>query len=322
MSDGGATKSMAIIGMEYFEFVRYDMWEIYARPEVNHWPLMPGGPWTTTLIVIAYALFTLVFGPMYMKNRKAFNIKQLIIGFDVFLVIYNTALVLIGILVTKAGLDCWFGCNTTFSSQAFTIIGLANGYAYFISKFLDLGDTIFFVLRKKHRHISFLHVFHHSVMPFVAWAGLKYVPYPMAGWALGINSLVHIFMYTYYALAAGGYRPKWKKLMTQLQMMHFITICIHGLHLILFVLPGGNCVEFPNLIAFLEMLIGAIFFGLFTHFYVLTYVIPKRQKNDQARCSGDDDVQTVQRTLTSADLESNNNNTISLQLNRIRPSRK
>ena len=96
MSDDGTTKSMAKIGMEYFEFVRHDMWEIYARPEVNSWPLMPGGPWTTALIVIAYALFTLVFGPMYMKNRKAFNIKQLIIGFDVFLVIYNTALVLIG----------------------------------------------------------------------------------------------------------------------------------------------------------------------------------------------------------------------------------
>lgn len=39
------------------------------------------------------------------------------------------------------------------------------GYTYYVSKFLDLFDTVFFVLRKKTRNVSGLHVFHHSVMP-------------------------------------------------------------------------------------------------------------------------------------------------------------
>jgi len=35
---------------------------------------------------------------------------------------------------------------------------------------------IFFVLRKKDRHISTLHVIHHGVMPMSVWFGVKFTP--------------------------------------------------------------------------------------------------------------------------------------------------
>lgn len=88
-------------------------------------------------------------------------------------------------------------------------------------------------------------------------------------------------MYSYYAMAAAGYRLKWKMLITIMQMMHFITICLHGLHIAVFLIPGG-C-DFPMLIAVGEIFVGASFFALFAHFFVIAYVMPKKQKRSQSR---------------------------------------
>ena len=33
---------------------------------------------------------------------------------------------------------------------------------------------IFFVLRKKNSQVTFLHVYHHSIMPFTWWFGVKF----------------------------------------------------------------------------------------------------------------------------------------------------
>lgn len=35
---------------------------------------------------------------------------------------------------------------------------------------------IFFVLRKKNNQITFLHVYHHAIMPFTWWFGVKFAP--------------------------------------------------------------------------------------------------------------------------------------------------
>lgn len=39
---------------------------------------------------------------------------------------------------------------------------------------------IFFVLRKKHSQITFLHIFHHSFMPWTWWWGVSYAPGELA----------------------------------------------------------------------------------------------------------------------------------------------
>ncbi len=42
--------------------------------------------------------------------------------------------------------------------------------------FISLFNQIIFVLRKKNNQITFLHVYHHLTMIFVAWFVAKYVP--------------------------------------------------------------------------------------------------------------------------------------------------
>lgn len=104
------------------------------------------------------------------------------------------------------------------------------GYVFYASKFLDMFDSIFFVLKKKFGHLSFLHVFHHGIMPLMTWIGPRYekskvttdkLPYPRfvggghGGFAAFFNGGVHTVMYLYYFLSAFGPKMQpylwWKK---------------------------------------------------------------------------------------------------------------
>lgn len=52
----------------------------------------------------------------------------------------------------------------------------ATCWWYYIAKFTEFFDTIFFILRKKNEHVSTLHVIHHGCMPFSVWMGMKFAP--------------------------------------------------------------------------------------------------------------------------------------------------
>lgn len=103
---------------------------------------------------------------------------------------------------------------------------LLGNYLYLSAKFTELLDTVFFVLRKKDNQITFLHLYHHSSMVFATWALLKYWPSHTLVFIGFLNSLVHVFMYTYYGLAALGPNVAkylgWKKYMTTFQLVSFI----------------------------------------------------------------------------------------------------
>lgn len=48
-------------------------------------------------------------------------------------------------------------------------------WLYFIAKVVELLDTVFFVLRKRTRQITFLHLYHHTMMPICSFVGVKYM---------------------------------------------------------------------------------------------------------------------------------------------------
>lgn len=47
-------------------------------------------------------------------------------------------------------------------------------WLYYMCKIIELMDTVFFVLRKKQRQITFLHLYHHTLMPVCGFIGIKY----------------------------------------------------------------------------------------------------------------------------------------------------
>ena len=59
---------------------------------------------------------------------------------------------------------------------------------FYISKLLELLDTVIFILRKKYNQVSFLHVFHHASMFSLWWVGVKWVAGGMCTFNLWISS--------------------------------------------------------------------------------------------------------------------------------------
>ncbi|XP_054707703.1 elongation of very long chain fatty acids protein AAEL008004-like [Uloborus diversus] len=202
---------------------------------VQNWMFM-GGPGPTITICTFYVLFVKWIGPFLMRNRPPLNIRWLMI-------FYNSAMVVISTYIfLELGFLGWFQkynwkcqpVDYTANPDATAMAHLA--WWYYLTKFLEFTDTIFFVLRKKFTHISTLHVIHHGIMPMSVWWGVKFTPGGHSTFFAFVNCLVHIVMYFYYALAAIGPSMNkylwWKKYMTAFQMVQFIAIFVHSFQLL------------------------------------------------------------------------------------------
>jgi len=96
-------------------------------------------------------------------------------------------------------------------------------HLFYLSKFIELLDTIFFIMKKNFRQVSVLHVLHHGIMPISWWFGVRFVAGGFGTLHACINSFIHFLMYLYYGLAALGPEYQkylfWKKYMTWMQMV-------------------------------------------------------------------------------------------------------
>ncbi|CAG7830993.1 unnamed protein product [Allacma fusca] len=95
------------------------------------------------------------------------------------------------------------------------------GVIFLLSKFVELGDTAFIVLRKQ--KLIVLHWLHHVITLVVAWAGMEYYDTHVRFYLM--NTFVHSFMYTYYALRALKYRIPRRLAMTLTTLQIFQMIC-------------------------------------------------------------------------------------------------
>ncbi|CAG0924713.1 unnamed protein product [Notodromas monacha] len=71
------------------------------------------------------------------------------------------------------------------------------------SKLLELGDTVFIVLRK--RHLMFLHWYHHITVLVYTWFSMSNFS-SHGRWFVTCNLAIHAVMYSYYAVRALGIR--------------------------------------------------------------------------------------------------------------------
>lgn len=72
-----------------------------------------------------------------------------------------------------------------------------------LSKVIELGDTVFVVLRKT--PLMFLHWYHHVTVFIYSWYGITNLS-EFCLWFACMNYFVHTIMYSYYALKASGWR--------------------------------------------------------------------------------------------------------------------
>ncbi|XP_027159759.1 putative elongation of fatty acids protein DDB_G0272012 [Coffea eugenioides] len=93
---------------------------------------------------------------------------------------------------------------------------------FYLSKILEFIDTLLIILSgSRSRRLSFLHVYHHAVVVIMChlWLSTSQTLFPVA---LVTNASVHVLMYAYYLLAALGQRPRWKRLVTDCQIIQFV----------------------------------------------------------------------------------------------------
>ena len=168
---------------------------------------------------------------------------------------------------------------------------------YYAQKFLEFGDTLFFVLRRSFRQLTVLHLYHHvsitlvvrmpgavchhhvicspPVLSFAQTAaflrydvnGDTYLP------AL-CNSAVHVLMYSHYLLAAFGVDTFWKVHLTSLQLVQFLIVMAQSL----VSLARGTSCGFPYWLKLLMVAYQASMLVLFAAFFVDSYL-----KTQQAR---------------------------------------
>lgn len=178
-------------------------------------------------LLAVYLYFVLIWGPKFMATRKAMKLDNII-------KCYNLLQVAICSCIAIKGYYHSFGqgysivCQSVdFSTTNRHAVELTKvAHYYFLTKVVDLFDTVFFVLKKKQSHVTFLHVYHHAGMVALAWIGLKYLAGGQSVFMGVINSFVHVIMYLYYYLTSVDNKYKqssWKKYITQLQMVSLIT---------------------------------------------------------------------------------------------------
>jgi fatty acid desaturase (delta-4 desaturase) len=139
-------------------------------------------------------------------------------------------------------------------------------WVHYHNKYLEFADTMFMVLRKSTRQISFLHVYHHCLL---VWAWFLVVRFANGGdsyFGACINSAVHVIMYSYYAARLLGIKVPWKAAITQVQMLQFVICAAQSVY----VYYLGD--EFyPRNLTLVQLFVMSTMLVLFGNFYMKSY---------------------------------------------------
>lgn len=258
---------MAFILTDMHDWYR-DLMDNKSDPRVADWPMM-SSPLPTLGLCIFYAYFSKSLAPRIMEKRKPMDLRNLLVGYNLFQTIFST-----WIFYEYLQSGWWghysFRCQPVdYSDNPLALRMARTCWWYYISKFTEFFDTLFFLLRKKNQHVSTLHVIHHGCMPFSVWMGMKFAPGGHSTFFAMLNSFVHIVMYFYYMVAALG--PKyqkyiwWKKYLTAFQMLQFVAIFTHQFQLLF-----TEC-NYPKGFMVWIGLHGVMFLFLFSDFYKQAY---------------------------------------------------
>jgi len=239
--------------------------------------------WAAPVASSLYLVF-LWAGNALMKDRKPFNLKTPLALWNLLLAVFS----FIGAVRTVPHLLMMLnqeGFEYTVCRAA--IVGYGSGatglwVALFIfSKYFELVDTVFLVLRKK--QVPFLHWYHHCSVLLYCWHAYV-VEMPTGIYFAAMNYTVHAIMYFYYFLAAVLPKPpKWARLVTVVQ----ITQMVVGIVITLTHLDKLTYRKVPNCDGHIPNLAGCLcmyasYFILFAQFFAGRYLSNRAKKQKLA----------------------------------------
>jgi len=237
--------------------------------------------WQFCYVFIAVYLLAIYFGQNYMKSRPPFKLRGALLFWNLFLGTFSAfgAWRTISVLAHQMSED---GFHEAVCGNVPTEVKQGMGiymWYFAISKFFELLDTAFIVLRKS--PLIFLHWYHHMTVCFFVWSSGAY-PSNIQMYFCAINLLVHAVMYTYYALKVANIRvPKQiSMVITSMQLIQMLC----GVYLTAYsyrmkTTPGIGCCIRSEAFT-IAVTIYSSYFLLFLNFFVRAYVFKKSKKSD------------------------------------------
>nr|XP_019536987.2 elongation of very long chain fatty acids protein 7 [Aedes albopictus] len=251
------------------DLYNYYVWE-NADPRTHDW-FLAGSPFPVLGVIVGYLSLVYYIVPKYMENREPYKMKTFLGFYNLFQVGYC---VMVVVKCFQAGWtpDYFYRCYETDYSYSPKALKMAEvtWYILFI-KFVELLETILFVLRKKQNQVSFLHVYHHISTFVIAYIFCKYVGGSMLVFSIVANSIVHIIMYSYYFISAYDVAMfkyvagKIKRYITSMQLIQFALLTTNNL----FGLQPGCMTCKPFLVMYIPNVFILIY--LFSDFYKKSY---------------------------------------------------
>lgn len=179
-------------------------------------------PIVVGVAVVGYAAILMIY-PMTIKNKPASQCTSQLIA-------HNSLLAGMSLyLALNIGWISWeiyqtHGLHALVCDSERVQVTYNSLYFYFhifhLSKFYEFIDTYYLVIRKK--PVILLHSWHHITTLILTCATMN-SDVAAAWYVILANCVVHVIMYTYYALAADGRHVWWKKYITMMQLGQFIS---------------------------------------------------------------------------------------------------
>ncbi len=150
---------------------------------------------------------------------------------------------------------------------------------YYAQKFLEFGDTLFFILRTRFRQLTLLHVYHHVSITLITALFLRYDVNGDNYLPAAANSFVHVLMYSHYLAAAFGVDTFWKKQLTSLQLVQFGGVLAQSA---VAAWRGPAC-GFPEWLKAVMVAYQVSMLALFGAFFVNSYLGARRRRREKGK---------------------------------------